>query len=144
MAAGTFVVYDSAKLKLGGADIDLDSATFQAVMLDFSYSYNANHSSFSGQIVSFEVSDASSSGSLIKTLTNVNWTLSAANSLKFDADDIVFTASAAVKAKYVLIKNNNVPVCIMNTDTGTTTGVEATTITVQLPADGFFKVSQNN
>jgi hypothetical protein len=145
MAGGTFILYDSAVLKIGGADFDLNSGTYVAIPVSYSYTPGADHSDFATQIAAYEVSDASTSGSLRKVLTSIEWSKTAANTIRFDADDFAITAGALVKAKYMVIikKALGQPLGYFDLNVGVTTGVEATVISVTLPAAGFFTGSRS-
>ena len=140
MAAGTFIHYTSAILKIGRGEIPLHSATWVAVPIKSSYTPSEDHSDFATQIVSHECSDPSSSASLRKTLTTIEWTKGGTNSLRFDAADYVISASGVAKVKYVLIMRQDASFVLgyYDTNVGVTTGVEANTINVTLPAAGMF------
>ena len=145
MAAGTFIVYDSALQKIGGADFDLDSGTYVAIPIKAAYTPGADHSDFATQILTHEVSDASSSVSLRKVLTAIEWSKTAANTIRFDCADFAISASALVKVKYILVIKQALgcPLGYFDTNVGVTTGVEANVINVALPATGFFTGSRS-
>lgn len=145
MAAGTFILYDSALEKIGGADFDLNSGTYVAIPMKAAYTPGADHSDFATQMLANEVSDASSSASLRKVLTGIEWSKTAANTIRFSSAAFAISASAVVKVKYIVIIKQALgcPLGYFDTNVGVTTGVEANTISVTLPAAGFFTGSRS-
>lgn len=140
MAAGTFIHYTSAILRMARGAVDIASGTWVAVPLKSSYTPSEDHSDFATQVISSECSDPSSSASLRKVLTTIEWTKSAANNLRFDAADYAISASGVAKVKYILIMKQDASFMLgyFDTNVGVTTGVEVNTINVTLPAAGMW------
>lgn len=137
MAAGTFTFYTNFMEKIGNGTINLETDTLCLALVTSSYTPDGLHSSYAAQVAANEVSASVTSG--LKVLQAVNWTISGSSTVKLDCDDIVVTAAQAMKAKYAVAYTQSAGelVTYVDLDTAAATGVEATQITVQMPAGGI-------
>jgi hypothetical protein len=143
MAAGSFNVYDVWKAQMG-ADSDMDSVTFMGVIVSAGYTPSlANDLSSTGMTTYSISSQAGTTSATSKALTNTEWSAVGSNTYKFDADDITYTYSVATHSKYFVVfrKSDNKLVGYTDLDTGASTGVEATKLIIQMPANGLFRLS---
>lgn len=106
MAAGAWTVYNEAKKYLGNLTLSL--ATAKRLTLHTSAS-NANTATLSiYSELTNEVTSGNGYSSSGKSLANIAWTVGAsAGQYKFDADDVVFTATGGSIAniKFAVISN---------------------------------------
>ena len=94
MAASAWSVYNKAKQKIGNSTLSLAAAAAKRLSL-FTSASNANTATLStyGSVTN-EVAEGNGYSSSGKALANVAWTVGAsAGQYKFDADDVVFSAS---------------------------------------------------
>lgn len=140
MAAGSVVLYDHAKEFMLDGTIDLDGHTFAAALVSAGYSPSLASDSVWSDISSFETS---ASGYAEQNLTNVTWSRVGSNTVRFDADDITFSASGTMNAKRVILRdeNNGKLLGYFDTETTETSGVDATQITITWPSSGIFELS---
>lgn len=140
MAAGSVVLYDHAKEFMLDGTIDLDDHTFVAALVSAGYSPSLASDSVWADISSFETS---ASGYTEQTLANVTWSRVGSNTVRFDADNLAFSASGTMNAKRVIIRDddNDKLVCYFDTNTSESSGVDATQITVTWPSAGIFELS---
>jgi hypothetical protein len=105
MAATAFKLYNEAKKYIGSADLDLDLATFKMKLCtSASNAETLTLSTFAS--VTGEVTPAGGYVANGKALTGVTWAQGAsAQQYRFDADNIVYTASGAEisNIKYAVI-----------------------------------------
>lgn len=93
MAAGAWTVYNLAKKKIGNASLSLASTAFR-VQLHTSASNAATATLGVISSVDNQVSEGNGYSSSGKALANEVWTVGAsAGQYKFDADDVVWTAT---------------------------------------------------
>lgn len=95
MAASAFQLYNEAKKYIGGADLDLNGATFKLKLCNSA----SNASTFTLSTFASVNNEISATGGYAangKALANVTWTVGAsAKQYRFGADSVVFTASGA-------------------------------------------------
>jgi hypothetical protein len=95
MAATAFQLYNEAKKYIGSADLDLNGATFKLKLCTSA----SNASTFTFSTFASVTGEISATGGYVangKALANVTWTTyPSAKSFRFDADDVIFTASGA-------------------------------------------------
>lgn len=141
MAAGAWTLYDNFKHGLGAGTFDLTSATLNCAFLSAGYTPAASHSDYATQADTFEISGIS--GYAAATLATVEWSDIGSNTIRFDAADFTITASATMKVKYLVIykQSDNKLIAYCDAETGTTTGVEATQITVNINTSGIFRAA---
>ena len=105
MAATAFALYNEAKKYIGGADLDLNGATFKLKLCtSASNAETLTLSTFAS--VTSEISATGGYAANGKALADVVLTVGAsAKQYKFDATDLVFTASGAAlnNIKYAVI-----------------------------------------
>lgn len=142
MAAGTAVVYMVGFADVMTGDFDGDSATLVAHLCSAGYTPSApSHSSWTADISAYELQ---TSGYASKTVTSVVIDRSDASHIRFDCDDITFSSTALMDAKYVVIRrqSNARPFVYCDLETGATSGVAATQVIVSWPSTGVFRISQ--
>lgn len=91
MAAGNWIMYDSAKEFIGDGTIDLDTQTFKITLHTNSYTPNRGTQSVYSDLTN-ELSTANGYTNGGATLSNVTWAQTSGTA-KFDADDPSWTAS---------------------------------------------------
>lgn len=146
MAAGTIVIYDSAKLMLGRASLNLSQTFAIALAHSASYTPNIDDSTFaSGSFLLL-------SGNGVSRVAGVGlWTKTAAGVMKLDLSDINLTASSGVNlsAKWAVLFAQNAAaatasyVPVMYFDLSTGGEVVASQINITFPAEGLFETSDN-
>lgn len=108
MAAGAWSIYNLAKKKIGNGTINLATAVFWLQL--FTSASNANTASLGTlQSVTSEVAEGNGYSSSGKQLANRVWTVGAsAGQYKFDADDVVFTATGGTipNIKFAVIRTS--------------------------------------
>ena len=142
MAAGNVVVYQPAFLATMLASINWASNTFICELVSHGYTPNAaSHSDWSDNVAAYVLTTA---GYAAKTLANQTVTQSSNSHIRFDADDVTFSASSTMTAKYAVLRHQTTDrvVAYLDLETGATSGVDATQIVVSWSANGLFR--QNN
>lgn len=137
MAAGNVVVYMEAVIATQLGSFNFASNTFIASLVSAGYTPNyASHSLYSTDITQF----LTTSGYAEKAITGVALNRLSASQVRFDADDTTFSASATMTAKYCVIRHQTTgrPVCYVDLETGSSTGIDATQIIVQWSSNGIF------
>jgi len=151
MAAGTFNIYDSAKLLMGRAGLNLSQTFYVVLTHSASYTPNIDDSDY-GASISAGAILLSGNGVTRQVGTGVGlWTKTAAGVMKFDLSDVNLTASTGINlsAKYcVLLAENGaaattsyLPVGYFQLSVGSS--VVASQINIQWPAAGVFETSDN-
>ena len=146
MAAGSWIVFNRAKLKLANGTFDLDTQTF---LMALTTSAQALDATFVGTSTDCRYADltaevASGGGYTTggKTLT-ATWTQST-GTITFDVDDQAWTAST-ITAKYAVIYANNTNddlLCVVDLDTGGgSVSTTAGTLTITINASGVFTLA---
>ena len=141
MAAGNVVVYQTGVRQILTQNHDLDSATLTCALVSHGYSPNYASDSAWAQITQ----ELQTSGYTEKNLANAALTQVSDSFFMLDADNITFSASATMTAKYAVVRFNNGDqlLCYVDLDSGTTSGVDATQIVVQWNASGLFRVQNS-
>jgi hypothetical protein len=106
MAAGAWTVYKEAKKYIGNATLNLSTA--KRITLHTSASNAATSTLSIYSELTNEVSETTDYSSSGQSLANITWATGAsAGSFKFDADDVVWTASAGniANIKFAVISN---------------------------------------
>ena len=146
MAAGNWIVFNRAKLKLANGTFDLDTNPF---FMALTTSAQALDATFVGTSTDCRYADltaevASGGGYTTggKTLT-ATWT-QATGTITFDVDDQAWTAST-ITAKYAVIYANNTNddlLCVVDLDTGGgSVSTTAGTLTITINASGVFTLA---
>ena len=143
MAASAFLLYNEAKKYIGGADLDLNGATFKLKLCNSA----SNASTFTLSTFASVNNEISATGGYAangKALANVLWTAGAsAKQFKFDADDLIFTASGAAlnNIKFAVIGvSGGKALCWSKLTTSQFTLQQGNTLTVAFNAAGIFTV----
>jgi hypothetical protein len=145
MAAGNWIVFNRAKLKLANGTFDLDTQTFlmalttSAQVLDATFvgtSTDCRYADLTAEVVGTGYVAGG------KTLT-ATWTQST-GTITFDVDDQAWTAST-ITAKYAVIYANNTNddlLCVVDLDTGGgSVSTTAGTLTITINASGVFTLA---
>lgn len=149
MAAGAWTVYNLAKKKIGNGTISLAGVAFRLAL--HTSASNANTATLGTyNSVTSEVSNGNGYATGGTAMTNEVWTVGAsAGQYKFDADDVVYTAtggsianikfgtiyvSAAASANRHLVARSQLTTAQFTLSTGNT-------LTVQMAATGILTLS---
>lgn len=146
MAAGNWIVFNRAKLKLANGTFDLDTQTFKMALTTSAQALDAT---FVGTSTDCRYADltaevASGGGYTTggKTLT-ATWT-QATGTITFDCDDQAWTSST-ITAKYAVIfadNTNDDLLCVVDLDTGGgSVSTTAGTLTITINANGVFTLA---
>ena len=141
MAATAFVLYNEAKKYIGGADLDLNGATFKLKLCNSaSNAETLTLSTFAS--VTSEISATGGYAANGKALASVTWTTyGSAKQFSFDAADLVFTASGASlnNIKYAVIGvSGGKALCWSKLTTSQFTLSANNTLTIAFNAAGIF------
>ena len=120
--------------------INWASNTFIASLVSAGYTPNyTSHSLYSSDVVAYILTTA---GYAEKTLTGVVLNRYSHSQARFDADDVTFSASSTMTAKYAVLRHQTTgrPVCYVDLETTASTGIDATQIIVQFNAAGIYNV----
>lgn len=137
MAAGNTVAYMEAQLATQLQSINWASNTFVAHLVSAGYTPNQlSHSLWDTDVSAYELT---TSGYAAKQIANQAMERLSSSQVRFDGDDVTFSATATMLAKYVVVVHEATdrPVLYMDLDTGATSGVEATQIVVQWNSSGL-------
>lgn len=139
MAAGNTVVYMDAIKVTALQSINWASNTFIAHLV--SHGYTPNYSSHSSWDTDVSVYELTTSGYASRQLQSTGITQPSDSHIRFDADDITFSASATMTAKYMVLEHDSTGrvVTYVDLETGTTSGVDATQIVVSFNASGLYQ-----
>lgn len=147
MAAGKFFFYDSwGKYEVSGDANFMRSAGIKGILLKSSYTPGTSTHSALAQISGFQ---ATSSGSIVNSvaLGGRHISTSGTNVIKYLGDSMDFSAGGSdFKAKYLALYQDAsasglaFPIMgFFDLDTGSTTGVEASQVTITWPSGGIAK-----
>ena len=146
MAAGNWIVFNRAKLKLANGTFDLDTQTFlmalttSAQVLDATFVGGSTDCRYAD--LTAEVASGGGYTTGGKTLA-ATWTQST-GTITFDVDDQAWTAST-ITAKYAVIYANNTNddlLCVVDLDTGGgSVSTTAGTLTITINASGVFTLA---
>lgn len=104
MAVGAIQFYDSFMQALGQKKHDLDADTIKVILVSSSYTFSASHAQYSD--ITNELSTANGYTAGGATLANAVFTQTSGVG-KFDADDVVWTASGgAITARRAILYND--------------------------------------
>lgn len=146
---GTNNLYDKVKEKLMDGTIDLDTDTFQVMLLTNAYTPNQATDEFVSTIVANEVTGG---GYVRQTLTAVQWIVSggANGQMKFDSANPQWAASGgSIVARYwVLFKDDaggdaSSPLLaygLLDDTPADVTTTDGNTLTLNVNANGYFTV----
>ena len=145
MAAGSWIVFNRAKLKLANGSLDLDTNPFRMVLTTSSQALAAT---FVGTSTDCRYSDLTAE--VVGTgytatgkLLTATWT-QATGTITFDVDDQAWTSST-ITAKYAVIYADNTNddlLCFVDLETGGgSVSTTAGTLTVTINASGVFTLA---
>lgn len=143
MAAGNIVVYMEAVEATWLQSINWASNTFIAHLV--SHGYTPNYSSHSLWATDVSAYELTTSGYTQRVLQSNGVTQPSDSHIRFDADDITFSANATMTAKYCVLEHEATGrvVSYVDLETGTTSGVDATQIVVQFNASGLYQINHS-
>lgn len=143
MAASAFLLYNEAKKYIGNGTIVLGTAAFKLKLTTSA----SNASTFTLSTFASVDNEIAATGGYVangKALANMVWTVGAsAKSYKFDADDLVFTASGAslTNVKFAVIGlSGGKALCWSKLSTAQFTVTSPNTLTIQFNALGIFEM----
>lgn len=141
MAATAWTLYNRAKYFIGNGTLQLGTTTFKLKLCtSASNAETLTVSTFAG--VTQEISIRGGYVANGKALTTMVWNTGAsAKQYKFDADDVVFTASGSslINVKYAVIGVSNGKVlCYSKLSTSAFTITSPNTLTIQMNSAGIF------
>lgn len=143
MAAGNIVVYMSALDATAKQSINWASNTFIAHLV--SHGYTPNYPSHSSWATDVSAHELTTSGYAERKLQSSGVTQTSDSLIRFDADDITFSATATMTAKYMVMEHEATGrvVSYVDLETGATSGVDATQIIVQFAATGIYNIKHS-
>jgi hypothetical protein len=148
MAAGNFILYDSAKLRIGDGTIDLDTHTFKIQLHSSSYTPNRATQAVRADLTN-ELSTANGYTATGATLGSVTYAQTAGTAT-WDAADPSWTASGgSLVASYAVIYDDTptspadplVGYCLLDTAPADITATTGQVLTIQFNASGIFTLS---
>lgn len=151
MAAGKFMVYTSGIRYIMQGQLDLDSASVYAFPVHRGYTPGTSSHSVLSQCSS---NQASAGGSAVaqRTAGTLTVTQSGNVAIKYSIASIsgFSAAGSTFNMKYMVLYasasvggNDNLLIGFVDTDTGSTTGVEGVQVNITVPSGGLFKVNTN-
>lgn len=144
MAAGNWIMYNSARAYIGDGTIDLNSHTFKLMLTSNSYTPSAAHTVKAD--VTNEVSNGNGYTSGGATLSSVTFNYSGTTAT-WDAADVSWTASGGsigpirIGVIYDDSAANDELVCYCILDTGDITVTNSSTFTVAFNASGILSLT---
>lgn len=145
MAAGNWIMYDSAKEYIGDGTIDLDSHTFKVMLCTNSYTPNRATHTVKADVTN-ELSTANGYTAGGAALTSVTWTQTGGTA-KFDAADPTWTASGGsigpfrIAVIYDDTAASDELLCYCVLESSDLTATDGQTITLALNASGILTLS---
>jgi hypothetical protein len=139
--ANTVVIFDSWKLACGRQQVNA-SATHRMYLLNAAPG-DIDTSSFANSLSAL-VATSASGGRADKQLANVLWTKVADGVIRWDCDDITFTATSgqSMNVQYGAVKQSSVDIPFFYWQISTN-AVVATQFGISVPATGFWETSDN-
>ena len=139
--ANTVVVFDSWKLACGRQQVNA-SATHRMYLLNAAPA-DIDTSSFANSLSAL-VATSASGGDADKQVVNPLWTKIADGVIRWDCNDITFTATAgqSLKVQYGLVRQSSVDIPFFYWEISTAP-VVATQFGISVPATGFWETSDN-
>ena len=142
MAAGNFILYQHGIQAILRGDIDHQSTTLTVALVSAGYTPSqASHSAWT-QVSTYEVT---TTGYAARNIAGGAVDLQSNSHVRFDANDITLSATDVMTAKYAVLRaqGSGVPIGYVDLDTGSSSGVDATQITVQWNANGIYRINQS-
>lgn len=146
--ANTVVVFDSWRLAAGKGEINA-SATHRMYLLNAAPT-NIDTSSFANSISALVATSASNQGGVHapgaadRQLANVVWAKISEGVIRWDCDDVTFTATAgqSLNVQYGLVRQSNVDQPMFYWEISSAP-VVATQFGISVPDSGFWETSDN-
>lgn len=146
MAAGNWILYDTAREYIGDGTVDLDSHTFRCILCDNTNTGVTSSSLSYYSDVTTELSTGAGYTAGGAALTGVTWTHSG-HTATLDSNNVVWTASSGnIAAQYAVIydysSTNSVLLCqaLLEAGPSLVTATDGNTFTVAMNASGIFTV----
>ncbi len=143
MAAGAFTIYNEAKKYIGNGTLVLGTTAFKLKLTNS----GSNAETLTLSTLASVSGEISARGGYVangKALATMAWTVGAsAKSYKFDADDLVFTASGSslINVKYAVIGvSGGKALCWSKLSTAQFTVTSPNTLTIQFNSLGIFEM----
>ena len=143
MAAGNVVVYMTGIDQSLRQSHNWASNTFVVALVSHGYTPNySSHSDWTTDVSAYELTTSGYGSRILQTQTV---TQPSDSHIRFDADDITFSASSTMTAKYAVVRDQTTSqlLCYVDLETGTTSGVDATQIVVQWNASGLYQINHS-
>lgn len=142
MAAGNVVVYMEALKATALQSINWASNTFVAHLVSHGYAPNYSSDSAWDDVSVYQLT---TSGYTSRTIVSNGISQPSDSHVRFDADDITFSASSTMTAKYCVLEHQTTGrvVNYVDLETATTSGVDATQIVVQWNASGIYQFTNS-
>jgi hypothetical protein len=147
MAAGNWIMYDTAREYIGDGTVDLDNDQFNIILCDNTNTGITSSSLSYYSDVTTELSTAAGYTSGGESLANVAWSHSGFTAT-FDSDNKTWTAASGnIAAQYSVIydhtSSNSVLLChcLLDTSPSLVTATDGNTFTVAMNASGIFTLS---
>jgi hypothetical protein len=146
MAAGNWILYDSAKASIGDGTFDMNSHTFRIQLHSSSYTPNRATQTVRADLTN-ELSTANGYTAAGAALGSLTFNQSSGTAT-WDAADPSWTASGgSITARYAVIyddtaaSDNLVCYCLLDTAPADVTATAGQTLTIQFSASGIFTLS---
>lgn len=149
MAAQAWSVYNEAKKKIGNTTIDLSGTIFRISLFKSSSNFATLTLSLQSEVTN-EVSEQNGYSSSGKSLANEVWTVGAsAKQYKFDADDVVWTATGgnitSIKGAVIWVSDaavaNQHLLCFSSLTSSEFTLSSGNTLTIQMNSAGILTLT---
>jgi hypothetical protein len=144
--AATITIYDSFTEAVGDGRIDLDTDTFKVALLTSSYTPSMAHDQYEDLTNQLSTANGYTAGGA--TLGSVTWAQTS-GSAKFDAADVVWTASGAgITARYAVIYDDTatgkelVAYILLDDSPADVTATAGNTLTLTFSASGIFTLAK--
>lgn len=146
MAAGNWIMYNSAREYIGDGVIDLDTHTFKILLTSNSYTPNPAHTVYAD--ITNQVANGNGYTTGGATLANVTWGHTGTTAT-WDADDVVWTASGGsigpIRNAVIYDDTPSSPakplVCYCVLDSADITVSNSSTFTIAFNASGILTLS---
>jgi hypothetical protein len=150
MAAGAWVVYDSVAEKMGDGTMDMDAIECDMILCLSTSNCATTTLALYSEITNEVATDFgyTQSGEVCTgTISAANQWLRSAGTVKFDCDDVVWTAAGgSIVARFAVIKEHTtghlIACCLLDSSPADVTATTGNTLTVTIHGDGVFSVAR--
>lgn len=152
MAADAWVIYNSAKEWIGDGTIDLDGHEFKMAL--FLSTSNCGDAAVGDEYGDLDNEHANANGyttggeACTGTITAANQWLRTVGTVKFDCDDVVWTAAGgSIVARYAVVYDDThatkalLCYCLLDNAPANVTATTGNTLTVAIHANGVFTLT---